>query len=111
MVEEETKGAVWQKLLPIEHGVRINVASIHPSASSADKDEGAMEETERNERDRTSKANGWMHFPGWATSFRQHTNSNTSSLSADGDIPTSPKEKNQPQPSSPLTRYVLCRLQ
>ena len=40
MVEEETKGAVWQKLLPIEHGVRINVASIHPSASSADKDVG-----------------------------------------------------------------------
>lgn len=34
MTEEDTKGAVWQKLLPAERGVRINIVSSHPQSST-----------------------------------------------------------------------------
>lgn len=33
MAEEDTKAAVWQKLLPAERGVRINIVSSHPPSA------------------------------------------------------------------------------
>jgi len=116
MAKEDTKGAVWQKLLPAERCVRINIVSSHPQ-SAAEKKVEVVEGEVNGVRNggRGRNASTWMHLTGWASalpqrSFRQHANSNTSSFSADGELATSPKDKDpHKQPSSPLMRYRSSR--
>ena len=107
---EETNAAVWQQLLPTrraqECGVRIDMPASNceeksPKEASASSRTAALAAAGREETNggRSHGAKSFWNFSGWGArdAFRQHANSNASSLVADA-INKSPINKNTPSP-------------